>query len=309
MFDSLKRGWGFFTQAIDMARKDGDLIKPSIYSFFANAVVGVVFAIPLVVVAIVLGTEGNFGRIALAVLGGIMLFVQYTVTYVFSGMTVYLIYQFLTEGDGQMDKAWAVVQRDFLDIMSLAVVSAIVKMVENSLRGNRRGQGGNVVGGAVAGIIEAVWTTATYFVLPAMILENLNLWDSLKRATFLIKNNLLLVGVGFVGVSLINGLLGGGIIFLAIILAVGIVIGASALGSASAALGTVATIVGIIVAVALVVLVAGAVNVFTSYVATAYHTSLFLWARNAEKAQTVGQSVQSVQAPAPLAAVLGNAWH
>jgi hypothetical protein len=238
-----------------------------------------------------------------------MLFVQYTVTYVFSGMTVYLIYQFLTEGDGQMDKAWAVVQRDFLDIMSLAVVSAIVKMVENSLRGNRRGRGGNVVGGAVAGIIEAVWTTATYFVLPAMILENLNLWDSLKRATFLIKNNLLLVGVGFVGVSLINGLLGGGIIFLAILLAVGIVIGASALGSASAALGTVATIAGIIVAVALVVLVAGAVNVFTSYVATAYHTSLFLWARNAEKAQTVGQSVQSVQAPAPLAAVLGNAWH
>jgi len=301
MFSSLQRGWGFFKQAIDMARKDGDLIKPSIFSFIANAIVGVVFAVPLVIVALVLGTDSNFGRIVLAVLGGIMLFVQYTVTYVFSGMTVYLIYQFLTEGDGQMDKAWAVVQRDFLDIMSLAVVSAIVKMVENSLRGNRRGRGGNLVGGAVAGIIETVWTTATYFVLPAMILENLNLWDSLKRATFLIKNNLLLVGVGFVGVSVINGLLGGGLVFIAIVVAVGIVWGLSYLG-------TVGTIVGVVLAIGMVVLVAGAVNVFTSYVATAYHTSLFLWARNAEKAQTVGQSIQSVQAPAPLAAVLGKAW-
>jgi Family of unknown function (DUF6159) len=302
MFDSLKRGWGFFTQAIDMARKDSDLIKPSIFSFIANAIVGIVFAVPIVIVAIVLGTDSNFGRIVLAVLGGIMLFVQYTVTYVFSGMTVYLIYQFLTEGDGQMDKAWAVVQRDFLDIMSLAVVSAIVKMIENSLRGNRRGgRGGNIVGGAVAGIIETVWTTATYFVLPAMILENLNLWDSLKRATFLIKNNLLLVGVGFVGVSLINGLLGGGLVFVAIVVAVGIVFGLSYLG-------TVGTIIGVVLAIGMVVLVAGAVNVFTSYVATAYHTSLFLWARNAEKAQTVGQSIQSVQAPAPLAAVLGKAW-
>jgi hypothetical protein len=264
-------------------------------------VVGVVFAIPIIIMALVLGTDSNLGRIVLAVLGGIMLFVQYTVTYIFSGMTVYLIYEFLTEGDGQMGKAWAVVQRDFLDIMSLAVVSAIVKMVENSLRGNRRGRGGNLVGGAVAGIIEAVWTTATYFVLPAMILENLNLWDSLKRATYLIKNNLLLVGVGFVGVSLINNLIGGGLVFLAIVIAVGI-------GFALGSLGTVGVIVAIIIGFGLVVLVAGAVNVFTSYVATAYHTSLFLWARNAEKAQTVGQTAQQVQAPAPLAAVLGNAW-
>ncbi|HLB48473.1 MAG TPA: DUF6159 family protein [Anaerolineales bacterium] len=298
MFDSLSRGWGFFKQAVDMAMKDRDLIKPSIYSFFANAVVGFVFAIPIVIAVFIFGGEDNFvGRGVIGILGAILLFAQYTVTYVFSGMTVYLIYGYLSEGDGQMDKAWAVIKRDFLDIMSLAAASALVKVVENTLRG--RGKRRNVIGGLVANILDTVWTTATYFVLPAMVIEDLNLWNALKRATNMIKNNLLLVGVGYVGVSVINGVIGGSVIFVAILIAVGI---AFALGS----LGSAALIVGIVVGVVLVVLVSGIVQVFTSYIGTAYHTCLFIWARDAEKAQQAGQSVQAVRAPAPLAAVLGR---
>jgi len=45
-------------------------------------------------------------------------------------------------------------------------------------------------------------------------------------------------------------------------------------------------------------------SVISSYTSTAYHTCLYLWAREAEKAQTAGQPIQ-VPAPAPLAAVLG----
>jgi hypothetical protein len=46
-------------------------------------------------------------------------------------------------------------------------------------------------------------------------------------------------------------------------------------------------------------------SVVTTYTTTAYHTCLYLWARNVEVAQTSGQPVR-VAAPAPLAAVLGN---
>jgi cytochrome c oxidase assembly factor CtaG len=46
-------------------------------------------------------------------------------------------------------------------------------------------------------------------------------------------------------------------------------------------------------------------TVVTSYTATAYHTCLYLWARDVEKAQQSGQTAL-VAAPAPLAAVLGN---
>src|SRR5262249_9214984 len=163
------------------------------------------------------------------------------------------------EGDGRMDKAWAIVKRDMFDIMSLAAASALVKIVENALRGNRRRS--NPIGSVVAGLIDTVWTTATYFVLPAMVIEDLNLFDALKRATYIIKNNLLLVGVGFVGVSLINNLIGGAVVFLAIVIAVGI-------GYVASAAGSVGLIAGIVIGVGLVVLVAGAVNIFTSYVAT-----------------------------------------
>ena len=298
MFDSLKRGWGFFQQAIDMVRKDRDLIKPSIYSLFANLAVGVVFAIPLIVTALLFGgDEPGFGQFPLFALGALMLFAQYAVTYIFSGMTVYLIYGFLSEGDGQMDKAWAIVRRDFLDILSLAAASALVKIVENTLRGNRRRP--NPIGSLVANLLDTVWTTATYFVLPAMVIEDLNLWNALKRATHLIKNNLLLVGVGYVGVGLINGFLGGVVIFVAILIAVGLVTALGASGSAGA-------IIGLGLGVGLVMIVAGIVNVFTSYIGTAYHTSLFIWAREAEKAQQVGGSLETVRAPAPLAAVLGG---
>jgi hypothetical protein len=298
MFESLNRGWSFFKQAISMVRQDRDLIKPSIYSFFANAVVGFLFAIPIVIAAIVVGGDDNVvGRAVLGLLGGLMLFAQYTVTYVFSGMTVHLIYGFLSEGDGRMDKAWEIIRRDFLDIISLAAASALVKLVENGLRGNRRRP--NPIGSLVAGLLDTVWTTATYFVLPAMVIEDLNLWEALKRATHMIKNNLLLVGVGYIGVSVINNLIGGALVFLAVAIGVGMAALLSQLGSA-------ALIAGIVIGVVLVVLVAGVVNVLTSYIGTAYHTSLFIWARDAEKVQQMGQPIQMVKAPAPLAAVLAS---
>ena len=46
-------------------------------------------------------------------------------------------------------------------------------------------------------------------------------------------------------------------------------------------------------------------TVVTSYTSTAYHTCLYLWARDVEKAQASGSTAQ-VLAPAPLAAVLNK---
>jgi len=68
-------------------------------------------------------------------------------------------------------------------------------------------------------------------------------------------------------------------------------------------------IFGLVSGIGLGVLIAGVfimvATVVTSYTATAYHTCLYLWARDVEKAQASGQTAQ-VQAPAPLAAVLGK---
>ncbi len=299
MFQSISRGWGFLKQAVAMAVKDRDLIKPSIFAFFANAAVGIVFAVPLVAAAILLGGNANFvGRGVLFLLGAAMLFAQYTVSYIFSGMTVYLIYGYLAEGDGRMDKAWAIIKRDVFDIMSLAAASAAVKMIENVLRGRDRRGRANPLGGLLANALSAVWTTATYFVLPAMVIEDLDLPNALKRATYMIKNNLLLVAVSEIGVGVITGLVG-------FVLIAGSIVAGLAVAAGLGSLGNSGLITGVAVAVSLVAFVVAVVTVASSYITTAYHTCLFIWAREVEKAQQTGQAAQAVRAPAPIAAALG----
>jgi hypothetical protein len=47
-------------------------------------------------------------------------------------------------------------------------------------------------------------------------------------------------------------------------------------------------------------------SVFSSYTTTAYHTCLYIWARDVEKATAEGRVPAQVAAPAPLAAVLAS---
>jgi hypothetical protein len=282
-----------------MAMADKDLIKPSIYALLVGFVVTLIGILPMAGVGFLMG-ETKIGQGILYVMGAIMIFVQYTVGYVFSAMTVYLIFGYLSEGDGRMDKAWAIVKRDFLDILSLAAASTVVNLIKNAVQGKGKSGGRN----AIAGLIDTIWTEATYLVLPAMVIEDINLKDGLKRATQIIKNNLLLVGISTVGVKTVTGLIG----FLLGATGIGLGIGVG-LGIVSLSSGNVAGIVGgftlgFLIATPFIMVA----TVVTSYTATAYHTCLYLWAMDVERARSGDQtaSESSIQAPAPLAAVLGK---
>lgn len=297
--ESFSRGWSFLKQAWQMAVRDRDLIKPSIFALFAGFVVSLVF-IPLMIGAGFLtgGESSLIGQAALFIIGAMMIFVQYTVSYIFSAMTVYLIFGYLSEGDGRMDKAWAVVKRDFLDLMSLAAASTFVNLVKNAIKGKGKSSGRN----ALAGLLDAVWTEAAFLILPAMVIEDINLKDSLTRVGNIIKNNLLLVGVSAVGVKAVNGLIGFLLGATGIALGLGVGLGIVSVTGPEQVLGLVTGIgLGVLIAGVFIMLA----TVITTYTATAYHTCLYLWARDVEKAQAGGSSAP-VQAPAPLAAVLKN---
>src|SRR5688500_14121435 len=104
--ESFSRGWNFLKQAWSMAFKDKDLLKPSIYALIVGMIVSVIGIIPIIGALFLFGGS-RFGNVILFILGAILIFVQFVVSYVFSGMTVYLIYGYLAEGDGHMDKAGA----------------------------------------------------------------------------------------------------------------------------------------------------------------------------------------------------------
>jgi hypothetical protein len=302
---SFARGWSFLKQAWSMAFQDKDLIKPSIYALIAGSIVSLIGAIPIIITAVFLGDSGTLGQIVLAIMGAVLVFLNFVVSYVFSGMTVYLIYEFLTKGDGRMSTAWSIVRRDFFDLVTLAAVSTVVNVLRNAARRNRNrgGLGGLAAGviSAAAGLLEVLWTEASYLILPAMIIEDMNLTHAAKRVGQIVRDNLLLVGISTVGVRAVTGLIGFVLGFLGLLVGFGIGYGIFAI------LGT--TTVGLIFGIGLGLMVfllsTMVASVMTAYTTTAYHTCLYLWARNVEIAQTAGQPIQ-ISAPAPLAAVLGN---
>jgi hypothetical protein len=299
---SLTRGWSFLTEAWKMALADKDLIKPSIYALLVGFVVSLIGIIPIALAALIFGTKGLVAQVILGFLGALLAFAQYSVTYVFSAMTVSLIYGYLTDGDGRMDKAWAMIRRDWLDLLSLAAASTLVSVVRSAVRGSGRNR--NFVRESISNLIDTVWTEATYLVLPIMVLEDVNLKDGLQRATYIAKSNLLLVGVSAVGVRWMTGLIGFVLGAIGVVLGVGIAFPIIALAGNFVPLVVVGVALGVLAA-SVFFMAAALINAYTS---TAYHTCLYLWARDVEKAQAGRQVSIPVQvaAPRPLAAALGN---
>ncbi|MBK7453415.1 MAG: hypothetical protein IPJ46_06760 [Anaerolineales bacterium] len=296
--ESFSRGWSFLQQAWGMAFKDKDLLKPSVYALVVGMIVSVIGVIPLAIAYFIFGGS-QAGNIVLFILGGILVFAQFVVTYVFSGMTVYLIYGYLSEGDGRMDKAWAIVQRDFFDILTLAAASTAVNMLKSAAQRNRKN---SVVSGlmrSATSLLETLWTEAAYLILPAMVIDDLNLKNSLQRVWNITKQNLLLIGISTVGVRWVTGLIS--FVFSAIGFAIAFVIGGglSFISGGSTAISIVGIVIGALIFFTFVMVA----SIFSSYTNTAYHTCLYIWARDVETAKAQGNSVP-VSAPAPLAAAL-----
>lgn len=299
---SFARGWSFLKQAWSMALLDKDLIKPSIYALIVGSIISVIGAIPIIVVAIFLGDAGRLGQFILAVMGAFLVFLNFVVSYVFSGMTVYLIYEYLTDGDGRMSTAWSIVRRDFFDLATLAAASTVINVLKNAARRNRQRGGGLAASllSSATGLLEVLWTEVSYLILPAMVLEDVSLVDGAKRVAQIVRDNLLLVGISTVGVRAVTGLIGFVLAVAGALLGFGVGYGIIAI-LGTGALGLVFGIgLGILIFFAFTMVA----SVISTYTTTAYHTCLYLWARQVEKAQTAGQPIQ-IAAPAPLAAVLG----
>ena len=299
---SFSRGWSFLSQAWQMAFKDKDLIKPSIYSLAVGFVVSILGIIPIVGAYFLFGQSG-FGQVLTFVLGALMVFANFIVTYIFSGMTAYLIFGYLSEGDGRMDKALEIVKRDFFDILTLAAASTVVNILKNASRNRNRRGGAGILAGLIrsaAGLLEVLWTEAAYLILPAMVIDDLNLRDGATRVWEIAKSNLLLIGISTVGVRTVTGLIG------FVLGLIGAVIGFGVGYGIIAVMGT--GVAGLIIGIGLGAMIFFAftlvASVISSYTGVAYHTCLYIWARETEKAQAADQPIQ-VAAPAPLAAVLG----
>ncbi len=289
MFENIFRGFSFIKESFSLVTKDRDLIKPSLYSIFFGILFTVIAGISIYLSSTMMPQELVYVLAFLVLLG------EYYISYFFTGMTAFLVYDYFKDGDATMSEAWAAVKKNALTLFYLSIVSAIVKVVTGVLRGRRDGRRGAAGGLAdmVLGFIERVWTVATYFIIPAIVIEDRDLTGAVARATDIMKKNLLPIGVGEIAVSLVTGLL----TFIGFIAA--IVIGFVIFGAVSGANAVAGALIAIVVAAVIIVLVIA----LSMYIITAYHTCLFLWARSVEDAGT--GTPGTVKPPAPIANVMG----
>lgn len=295
---SFSRGWNFLKQAWSMAFKDKDLLKPSVYALVVGMIISVVGIIPIIIVAVAFGGS-QIGNIIMGILGVMLMFVQFVVAYVFSAMTIYLIYGYLTKGDGRMSEAWDIVRRDFFDILTLAAVSTLVGILRSMTQRNRKNNGfANILRTAMRAV-EALWSEAALLVLPAMVIDDLNLKDGLARIVKITRENLLLIGISTVGVRWVTGLISFVFTVIGLVLALAIGGGIVSLAGNSTAILVAGITIGVLMFFTFVMVT----SLFSSYTRTAYNTCLYMWARDVETAKAQGSSVQ-VMAPSPLAAAL-----
>jgi len=280
MFENVFKGFSFIKESFSLIGKDADVIKPAFYSIF----VGAFFTIFSIIIMLFLESGLKLGNI-FYLFAFLVLLGNYFISYFFTGMTAFLVYDYFKDGDATMSEAWAATEKNKFTILYLAIISAIVNIILGVLRGKaQRGRGAvGGLSGMILGLIEKAWTVGTYFMIPAIVIEDRDLGSAVERTTQIIKRNLLPIGVGEIAVGLVTGILS----FIGIIIA--IFIGFSLVNIAG-------PIIALLLAAILIVIVIA----LSMYVTTAYHTCLFLWARNLEVAPG-----SSIKPPAPIANALG----
>lgn len=266
--DRYLRVFKFTFQVWGMARQNTTLFKPMIYNL--------VIAVPcMAVLSFLLGmTESeNVAYLLLAV--GITLL--YFIDYFCAGLTASLIYEQVTSGKASFEnakkRAWAAKS----GILTFAAISALFDILSSYAQ-----ERNDWLGKLLTSILYSIWTTATFVVMPAMVLEGASFTAAFSRSKALMKQDPTNVGTGVIGIAAVNYLLGAATFGLAY--------------SGSGALANISPVLGAMFFFTLV-------NVYwavSGFIKISYFTCFYLWARECERQGSDSPSY----APAPLAAAM-----
>jgi hypothetical protein len=263
------RVFSFMFEVFGMAGKNKTLLKPLWYNL--------AIAAPLN-----LGLALAYGSIHNATLQYVVLAVGvtalYFTDYFCNALTCSLIYEQVTSGNATMDKAFARTKAAAPGIIVFAAISGLFDLLASYA--NERD---DVLGKIITQIIHAVWTTAVYVVMPAMVIEGLSFGAAFGRSKETMKQDPTQVGTGVIGIGIVNWLLG----------AVCMAIAYFGLG----ALSHIHPIVG----AAFFFTFFNVYWAVSGFLKISYFTCFYMWANECAKMK----STDAKLAPAPLAAAMG----
>ena len=269
MFAPYLRVFKFTGEVLGMVKENPRLVAPAAGNLLVATVVSLVLAIAYALVA-------EYRALAFLVLA-VGVTTLYFIDYFMNAMTVSLVHDQVTTGRAELGQAAGRTFRASFGILIFAAISGALDLLASYARERR-----DVLSGVLMLIVRAVWTTAVYVVMPAMVIEGVGFFAAFKRSKELMKHDPTQVGVGVVGIGMITYVLG----------AVIFGIGYQAL-----------ELIPIPIVSSLIFLMM--VNLYwtlSGFIKSVYYTCFYLWARECESRGVADPSF----APRPLANALND---
>jgi hypothetical protein len=265
--DRYIRVFKFVFEVWGMAKQNKALLKPVLYNLL--------LAVPSMAALSAAYSVVESPGLSYAILAAGVT-ILYFIDYFCAGLTASLIYDQVTSGDATMERAKHRTINSISGILIFAAVSAAFDLLASYAQ-----ERDDMVGKILTRILYAIWTTATFVVMPAMIIEGLSFGAAFKRSKDLMKQDPTNVGTGVVGIAAANYVLG--------FVTFGVAYTAQ---NALASMPLLAAFVFFTF-----------VNIYwavSGFIKISYFTCFYLWARECERKQSDSPQL----APAPLAAVL-----
>jgi hypothetical protein len=263
--DKYLRVFKFMFEVFGMARTNKTLLRPMLYNVLAAVPVSILIALAYSVI------ENSTVQYVVLAAGLVAL---YFIDYYNNGLTVALVYDQVTTGEATMKAARARTNKVVGGILLFAGISGLLDLIASYAQ-----ERSDIVGKILTSIVYAVWTTATYIVMPAMVIEGLSFGAAFSRSKETMKQDPTQVGTGVIGIALANWVLGAVCMGLA-------TLGLRALGGLSPVVGVVFFFIFF--------------NMYwavSGFIKITYFTCFYVWASECEKQGSADPNL----APAPLA--------
>jgi hypothetical protein len=271
---SFFRVFSFMGQVLGMVRQNPMLLAPLAINVLAATPLHILF-----IVALVLSPAEYAGLIQIPLMA-FGCFCLYFIDYFSAGLNTSMVADQVTSGTASIGTAFSRTLKASIGITIFAAVCALFDLLEQ-VANNQRG----ILRTILFGILRTIWTTATYVMMPAMVLENLGFFDSFKRSKQLMENDPTQVGIGVVGLGLVTWVISFGCFMVGNFLNVQLS-------------NLVHPVAGLVVSLFLVNF-SWAVG---AYLKSTYYTCYYLWARECER----NNQASTQFAPAPLRNILGD---
>jgi hypothetical protein len=208
-------------------------------------------------------------------------FVLYFVDYACNSITASLMYDYATTGEATMATAIPRVKKALPGVLTFAAVSALLDVASTYAR-----ERNDLASKLILRVLRAIWTTATYVIMPALVIEGVSFGDAFKRSKSLMDHDPTGVGAGIVAMSITSYLVAAVCFPLSYFL---LRFGAIHIHPAVGAL--------------LSMLIINLYWAVSGWMKIAYSTCFYLWARECERTGSTDHAL----APLPLRAALDAA--